>query len=177
MTFEYNSYIVLDLPSAIEQKIYDIRINNKDTIRASMPAEITIAGSSGIGVIEIGQDEEYVFNQIKNIAAKTSPFTASFGNVLRFPNTDLFVLTLINEDPFRILHEEILKSDIKFMPNKFPYKPHCTLRSKTPISDEEVELIMKTKLSDEFIIDTISIYMYDKIPLTKLYTVKLTGDK
>ncbi|WMM24019.1 hypothetical protein RBU61_13955 [Tissierella sp. MB52-C2] len=175
MDFQHESYIVLDLPSPVKEKIYDIRNYHKDTLRASLPVEITVAGSSGVGVIEPGQDKELVFNIIKNISMKTSPILASFKDVLRFPGTDLFVFTLKDEERFRLLHEEITKSGIKFKPNRFPYKPHCTLRSRTPISDKEVEEIMGTKLSDEFILDTISIYMVDKIPLNRLYTVKLSG--
>lgn len=175
MNFQYESYIVLDLPSPVKEKIYDIRNYHKDKLRASLPVEITVAGSGGVGVIEPGQDNEFVFNTIKNIAEKMSPITASFKDVLRFPGTDLFVFTLKDEEKFRRLHEEIIKSGIKFKPNKFPYKPHCTLRSRTPITDAEVEEVMTTRLSDEFILDTISIYMVDKIPLSRLYTVKLSG--
>ncbi len=175
MDFQHESYIVLDLPSPVKEKIYDIRNYHKDKLRASFPVEITLAGSGGVGVIKPGQDKEFIFNTIKNIAEKTSPIMASFKDVLRFPGTDLFVFTLKDEEKFRLLHEEIIKSGIKFNPNKFPYKPHCTLRSRTPITDNEVEEIMATRLSDEFVLDTISIYMFDKIPLNKLYTVKLLG--
>ena len=122
------------------------------------------------------KDKEFVFNTIRNIASKTRPILASFQDVLRFPGTDLFVLTLKDEERFRLLHEEIRKSGIKFKDNRFPYKPHCTLRSRTPITDYEIAEIMETKLLDEFIIDTISIYMVDKIPLDRLYTVKLLGE-
>lgn len=175
MNFQHESYIVLDLPSPIKEKIYDIRNYHKDKFRTSLPVEITLAGSGGVGVIEPGQDEEFVFNIIKSIAEKTSPIIASFKDVLRFPGTDLFVFTLKDEEKFRLLHEEIIKSGIIFKSNKFPYKPHCTLRSRTPITDNEVEEIMATRLSDEFVLDTISIYMVDKIPLSRLYTIKLSG--
>ena len=176
MDFQHDSYIVLDLPSPIKEKIYDIRNYHKDTLRASLPVEITLAGSGGVGIIKPGQDKEFVFNTVKNIAIKTSPILASFKDVLRFPGTDLFVFTLKDEERFRLLHEEMKKSGINFKPNRFPYKPHCTLRSRTPITDYEIAEIMETKLLDEFIIDTISIYMVDKIPLDRLYTVKLLGE-
>lgn len=176
MDFQHESYIVLDLPDPVKEKIYDIRNYHKDKLRASLPVEITLAGSSGVGVIEPGQDKEFVFNTIKNIAMKTAPILASFKDVVRFPGTDIFVFTLKNEERFRLLHEEIIKSGIKFKPNKFPYKPHCTLRSRTPINENEVKEIMTTRLSDEFVLDTISIYMVDKIPLSRLYTVKILGN-
>ena len=176
MDFQHESYIVLDLPDPVKEKIYDIRNYHKDKLRVSLPVEITLAGSSGVGVIEPGQDKEFVFNTIKNIAMKTAPILASFKDVLRFPGTDLFVFTLNDEEKFRLLHEEIIKSGIKFKSSKFPYKPHCTLRSRTPINENEVIEIMSTRVLDEFVLDTISIYMVDKIPLSKLYTVKMLGN-
>lgn len=65
MDFEFDSYIVLDLPSPVKEKIYDIRNHHKDTLRASFPVEITLAGSGGLGIIGPGQDKEFVFNTIR----------------------------------------------------------------------------------------------------------------
>ena len=65
MDFKHDSYIVLDIPSPVKEKIYEIRNYHKDTLRASLPVEITVAGSSGVGVIEPGQDKSFVFNTIK----------------------------------------------------------------------------------------------------------------
>lgn len=176
MGFHHESYIVLDIPEPVKEKVYDIRNYHKDKLRASLPVEITLAGSSGVGVIETGQDKEFVFNTIKNIAMNTTPILTSFKDVLRFPGTDIFAFTLKNEEKIRLLHNKIIKSGIKFKPNKFPYKPHCTLRSRTPINEDEVKEIMATRLLDEFVLDTISIYMVDKIPLSRLYTVKIFGN-
>ncbi len=177
MDFNNRSYIVLDLPSPIKEKILDIRNYHKYSLKVPLPAEITIAGSSGIGVIKSGQDKELVFSKLNEIAINTRPILASFKDVLRFPSTDLFVFTLDNEEPFNILHKKIIESGIEFESNKFPFKAHCTLRSKSPISDKEIEEIMKMKLKDKFILDTISVYSFDKISLSKIYTTKLLGEK
>ncbi len=177
MNFSYDTYIVLDVPSPIKDRILDIRKHHKDTLRASLPVEITVAGSSGVGVIEPGQDKDFVFDTLTEIATKTRPIAASFSDVFRFPGSEVFVLTLKEEERFRDLHQEIMNSGIQFKANPFPYKPHCTLRSRSPITDQEEKEIMKTKIRDKFIMDTLSVYMVDKIPINRLFTVKLTGEK
>lgn len=175
MSFEFDTYIVLDMPSPVNEIITNLRKHHNDEFRSSLPVEITVAGSSGNGVIEKGQDEEFVYNTIKQIALRTKPIKTSFKDVLRFPGTDIFVLTLRDEDAFMKLYEKINKSGIKFKHSEFPYKPHCTLRSKSPISDDEIKAIMETKIDLEFILDTISIYTMDKIPMSKIFTNKLLG--
>ena len=48
-------------------------------------------------------------------------------------------------------------------------------KNKSPVSEEDAVKLHSLIIDEEFIVDTISVYMVDKIPLTKLYTVKLTG--
>jgi len=75
------------------------------------------------------------------------------------------------------LHERLISSGIKFsvIPPKYlkPFDPHCTLRSGSPITVEDEINILNVKISDEFIVDTLSVYMLDKLPIKKLFTVKL----
>ena len=59
--FEYPTYITLDLPDSISEKIKKIR-ERYGKIIAQLPVEITLTGSSGIGVIERDQDRNLVFN-------------------------------------------------------------------------------------------------------------------
>ncbi len=126
-------------------------------------------------MIEQGQDEEFVKKTLQQIALRTKPIKTFFKDVLRFPGTDIFVLTLRDEEGFVELHEQINKSGIKFKYCQFPYKPHCTIRSKSPVSDYEVKAIMKTKIEQEFVLDTKSIYTMDKIPMSKIFSEKLLG--
>ena len=173
--FKHPTYIVMDLPDQVKRKVMMVREEHHDTFRMALPVEITLVGSSGAGVISSGQDEETVFRIIDEIAKQTKPMTLSFKGVERFPGSDFFVLKLSDETNVRALHEQFLKSGIAFDETKHAFNPHCTLRTKSPISDEEVEKIMKVTISEPFIVDTLSVYTLEKLPIIKIHTTKLIG--
>lgn len=87
-SFDADTYIVLDLPKQVSEKIKNVRecYNYPD----ALPVEITIAGSSGIGVLQDDQDQGEVFEKVDDIAAKTRPVKVSFSDVSSFPNTNIF---------------------------------------------------------------------------------------
>jgi len=175
MRFDYDTYVVLDMSMPVAQQIMSIRERYRDWFLKSLPVEITLTGSSGAGVFDPQQDPEEAFSVLDAIAAETAPIQASFGKVLRFSNTDIFVFTLEDERPFRALHERIAKSSLRFKPSPFPYKPHCTLRRLAPVSEEEATELLSLRIPGRFMLDTMSIYMLDKLPMTLLHQVKLTG--
>lgn len=175
MAFTADTYICLDIPSPFAEQVMNIRVQQQDTFRASLPVEITIVGSSGVGVFDETQNEHEAFAMLDAIASETSPIVASFGKVIRFPNSDIFVLTLADELPFRTLHQRIANSSIRFKPSPFPYTPHCTLRSRSPISKQEANELLSLQVQGTFTLDTMSVYMLDKLPMTCLHRVKLVG--
>lgn len=175
MAFDFDSYIVLDVPSPPADRIMAIREANRDVFRASLPVEITIAGSSGVGALDPAQSAREVFGILDEIATTTSPFSAQFSNVIRFPGTDIFVLTLADESPFRELHKHIIQSLIKFKPSQFPYKPHCTLRSRSPVTAEEEDELLNVAVPGIFTLDTISVYMMKRLAMDLLYRTYLSG--
>ncbi|KAA9005398.1 2'-5' RNA ligase family protein [Paenibacillus spiritus] len=176
----HNAHIILDMPSPAAEEIKRIRERLRDEFRASLPVEITLAGSSGIGVLEPGQDPGEVFSILDAIGAETAPITGAFGSVLRFPGTDIFVFTLQEEGPFRLLHQRIADSGLRFQQSPFPYTPHCTLSSCSPVSESEAEEIYRLQVPGEFILDTLSVVsMYvdeagqARVPV--LHQVRLAG--
>jgi 2'-5' RNA ligase len=175
MKFDFDTYIVLDVPNPQAEQVMAIRKHHRDIFRASLPVEITLTGSSGVGVFEIAQDPQAAFDRLNAIAANTAPIKATFGKVYRFPNSDIFVLTLDDERPFQALHDEIANSGLSFKPSPFPYKPHCTLRSRSPVSDSEAAELFAVTISGSFILDTLSVYQMRLLPLTLLHRVMLTG--
>jgi len=100
VTFETNTYVVLDVPEPFASAVMAVRKRHRDEFRSSLPIEITVAGSNGVGELEAAQPSEDVFALLAGIAAKTKPIEASFGPVDRFPGTEIFFLTLEDERPF-----------------------------------------------------------------------------
>jgi 2'-5' RNA ligase len=175
MKFDYDTFTVLDIPNPIAGRIMAIRERHHDWFLKSLPVEITLIGSSGVGVFDPTQEPEEAFAILDAIAVETPPIQASFGEVLRFPETDIFVHTLQDEEPFRSLHERIVKSGLLFTPSPFPYKPHCTIRRRSPISEDEATELLSLKISECFVLDTMSVYMLDRLPMSLLHRVKLAG--
>ncbi|MGH2350911.1 MAG: 2'-5' RNA ligase family protein [Chloroflexota bacterium] len=174
--FDHDTYVCLDLPSSVAEQVLAIRRAQRDEFRAALPAEITVAGSSGVGPIAPDQDPQEAFARLDAIAAQTPPIEASFRDVVRFPNTDIFVLALKNQRPFRALHERIATSGLRFKPTPFSDDtPHCTLRSRSPVTEEEAAELLALRIPEPFVIDTMSVYRLDKLPMTLLHRSRLTG--
>jgi 2'-5' RNA ligase len=170
--FDQNTYIVLDLPKQMASTLHKIRAELGDDFQASMPAEITVTGSSGVGPIAQDQDPNEFFKIINEIAADTPPITVSFDKVHRFPDTDIVVMKLEDETLVRALHQRFVDSGIKFQHSDFAYEPHCTLRSKSPLSDQEMEELSGLKVEGDFILQTLSVYAMPP-PGKLLHTVQL----
>lgn len=162
-------YSVLDVPEPIAGRVMALRQHFQDEFMLSLPVEITISGSSGVGPLEYDQELEEVFQQVNRIAQCNSPFPARFGEVLRFPGTDIFVFTLQDEAPFIQLHKQLVQSALHFQPSPYPFKPHCTIRRGIPVSEEEVAELMTLRMEEEFIIASLSLYLFREEKLSLLH--------
>ncbi len=143
----------------------------------STVVEIGIVGSSGMGGFDPSQDKKEAFTLLDEIAAETAPIKTSFGKVSRFPDTDVFFLALKNDEQFHALHKRIVNSDIRLTENPYPYKPHCTLFQLSSASEKTVNEILSLRVEGTFVLDTLSVYLHDTPPLTRLHHVKLTGER
>jgi 2'-5' RNA ligase len=173
--FADDTFVCLDLPEPIASEVLAVRRRHRDEFRSALPAEITVAGSSGNGPLEADQDPQRVYALVDEIAATTPPIRAEFGPVIRFPETDIFVLTLKDEAPLRDLHARIAQSGLRFRPSPFPFTPHCTLGSRSPVSDEDARALLSLTLPGAFVLDAVAVYMLAALPLTTLHRTRLTG--
>lgn len=156
--FDSDTYAVLDLPEPVAGRVMEIRRKHQDAFRSALPAEITVAGSGGVGCFMLDQDPEGVWTVLGEIAASTPPIHTALGEVIRFAGTDIFVFRLEPDDALRGLHARIASSVIRLEPNPFPFMPHCTLRSRSPVTNEEATELLAERISDRFILDQLSVY-------------------
>jgi hypothetical protein len=179
-----NTYVVLDIPSPVAERVLALRERQRDPFRFSLPAETTIIGSSGTGPFEPDEDLERVTVALDQIAAQTAPIRASFGPVRRFPNSDVFYLSFVEEGPLRSLHQRIAATGLRFQPTPFPFGPHCTVRTRASITDAEADELLSRRVTGEFTLDTLSLYDLPERPipgrfatlLCLLHRARLTGD-
>ncbi|RCW62583.1 2'-5' RNA ligase family protein [Saliterribacillus persicus] len=159
-SFKNDTYIVLDVPIKIADGVKRIRDQYHYTM--ALPVEITVAGSSGIGVLEYEQNPSNVYSTLKDITARLKPIKCRFGKVSKFPNTDIFFFTLLDETPVREFHELLAKSNIKFLETPFPYKPHCPLCNNSSLTDIETQELLSKEIIEEFTLDTVSLYSLER---------------
>lgn len=176
LPFASESFVCLDVPEPYAGKVMDVRQRHRDEFRSSLPAEITVAGSSGVGVIEEGEDPQKVRRILDEIAESTSPIRASFGPVLRFDGTDIFVLTLNDAAPVEALHNRIADSEIRFKATPHQFFPHCTLRSRGPVTEEEALDLFGLRIEGEFALSDLVVYVLDKLPMSEMYRGELVGN-
>jgi len=176
MAFEYDTFVCVDLPSPAADRVLEIRRRHRDDFRAALPAEITVAGSNGVGPVEPAEDPTAVFAALDQIGRETAPIEVTFGPVVRFPNTEIFVLTVADAAAFDALHERVAACGIRFKPIQFTFFPHCTLRSRSPVSDEDAAALLRERIEGTHRLDTLSVYMLDQLPVTLLHRTELRGD-
>ncbi|WP_456272543.1 2'-5' RNA ligase family protein [Bacillus sp. AK031] len=177
--FNHNTYIILEFPDAVAAEILSIR-SQFDEFRAALPAEITLTGSSGVGVISENQEPETVYSIVNDIAAATAPVEVQFGDVVCFPGTDIYYLSIENDGQIRSLHKHLSQSSIKFEEMPFPYTPHCTISSRDDLSDIEKAKLQSLKITRPFTVDTLTVLSLYRDEERQLHVpvhhrVKLTG--
>jgi 2'-5' RNA ligase len=157
MSFDNDTFVVLDLPEPFASSVMHVRRRHRDEVRMALPVEVTMTGSSGVGVFEPDQDRDTVFAFLDEIAASTAPITARFGPVLHWPPS-LYVFSYADEAPLRALNGRLAGSGIRFGPTPFPFTPHTTIRSRDGATDAEREELMGLQIPGEFRLETMSVY-------------------
>lgn len=160
--FDEDTYAVLDLPEPVASRVMAIRRKHNDAFRSALPAEITVAGSGGVGSFVVDEDPEHVWAVLGDIAARTEPIETAFGDVIRFPETNIFVIRPDPDAALRALHARIADSSIRFRPNPFPYTPHCTLRSRSPVTDADAADLFAERIPERFTLDQLSVYRLEE---------------
>lgn len=166
-------FIVLGIDEPMRTQVIHLRKSCEDAFRASLPAEITLTGSSGVGPLMPDQTIEDIATALDRVAADAPPLQAEFGPMMRFPGTDLFVLTLRDETPFHALHDRLLRSGLQFKPSAFPFKPHCTI-SSNPVTAEEAVRRLQWTLPTAFTLSTLALYGLQGGQVTRMHSAQLT---
>jgi 2'-5' RNA ligase len=126
--FSHDTFVVVDLPADVVQQVRTIR-RQYGSARQFLPVEITVAGSSGVGVFAPEQDAETALTTIAGIAASTGAFRIELTPPQRFPKSGVFYFGIKDAAKLVALHERLLGSGLAFTPSPFPFSPHLTIDS------------------------------------------------
>jgi 2'-5' RNA ligase superfamily len=164
------TFIVAELPEKIAAWVTSVRQELEPGI-AHMPAEITLAGSSGVGHLKVGQTLEEVERILSKLLEQRLPFEARFFRINHFPNTEIFFLEPARE-VFDELHKLIVNSALEFEANSFPFNPHCSLRGFTPLQPGDRERLEQLVFpAGPFLIQSVSVYELEDMQPKRLLQV------
>lgn len=124
--FPHDSFVVVDVPAPLAQHVRGIR-RQYGSARQFLPVEITIAGSSGVGVFAPEQDASEALRLVGEIAAGAAPFEFELAGVERFPRSGVFYYAIKDPAPLVALHRHLVGSRLRFKPSPFPFAPHLTI--------------------------------------------------
>src|SRR3954463_12644169 len=102
------TFIVAELPPNISGWVRETRLVFEPAI-SHLPAEITLAGSSGVGPVSAGQSIASVRPKLEAALVSRVPFEARFTGIGNFPGTDIFFASP-EPEPFIALHKAIVSS-------------------------------------------------------------------
>lgn len=156
--FPLDAFVVLDMPPPVERHVRDIR-RRFGSARQFLPAEITIAGSSGLGVFDPEQDAGEALHVVAGIARATPAFSMELGPVKRFPESDVFYWPIRDPAPVVALHERLRASGLKFTGSPFPFSPHLTVDEFEGATGElEQELLALPVPDGPFTVPSMAVY-------------------
>lgn len=173
--FTAPSYIVLDLPAAQGAELISIR-SRFDAYTASLPPEITVAGSSGIGTIAADQNADQIFEIVECVGQEHLPFVTSFVSIERFSGTYVFWLKPKDRNPFDALQRSLLEGGIKFLSHPFLFNPHCTISTNHLLTQTQINNLLNTPFpKQEFFLSTLSVYQLVEGRASLLRTFSFSG--
>lgn len=165
------TFVVAELPAEIAAWVRATREQFEPAI-SHLPAEITLAGSSGLGPVAPGQRVGGIRAALESTLSGRLPFKAHFDGMGNFPGTDIFFASPAPE-PFATLHRAIASSGIAFAPSPFPYRAHCSLKGLTALRPGEREALMNLSVpAAPFTIRTVSVYEMDRMQPNLLFSVE-----
>ena len=112
MQIEKPTYLIAELGGDVVPLVLEMRQRfNPDN--QYWPADITIAGSSGVGTLKLGQDLAHVVEKFSPIIERLAFTELAFSTVERFPDTGIYYLNP-ERQKFDRLHQAIIGSDVEF---------------------------------------------------------------
>ena len=158
MRFPFDTFVVVDLPPHVVQQVRGIR-KAYGSARQFLPVEITVAGSSGVGIFDATQDADEALRTLERLAGEIAPFPMELTGVTRFPGTGVFYYDIKDTAPLFAIHERIKASGLQFQPSPFPFSPHLTIDTFDEASDDLVkELLALPVPQSPFQVEGMSVY-------------------
>ena len=151
------TYVVLELPDPVATAVLAIR-RRYDPRLAGFPAEITVAGSSGLGPLMAEQALEPVLECLQRIADTCLPIRPRFAGLRRFASGPVTWLAPADPAPLLALHRRLAGSGLAFAPHRFEFTPHCSVCSTTLDPVLQQQLLAEPVPAEAFELSHLALY-------------------
>lgn len=153
---------MLEVPPPVAGRVAAIR-REWNSWRVALPVEITLAGSSGAGVLRYHESElDAIFATLDAFARRFAPIAIRFDSVALFPGTKVVYLAPNDPAPLVALHAALTQSGLRFERSPHPFTPHCTLADLEVAATELPADFQKLALPQiEIVLDTLSLVQLD----------------
>lgn len=175
MRFSLPTYIVLDMPTDIGEYVRGLR-EQFSPLLAPLPVEITLVGSSGVGVLASDTAPADALAVVERIADATAPLPVAFGPMTTFPGSGVYYFPPVNPLPWEQLHRMFATSGLRFAPIPFPFTPHLTaIKFDVPEPPELTAAALALAPPPPGEAVTLSLYTLDGYDCTLLHRTHLRG--
>jgi 2'-5' RNA ligase len=161
------------MPAALAATIRELRLRYRPE-QASLPAEITLIGSSGVGALDPDQSADDVIASIGGVAESIPPLTVRFGGMATFPGSGVYFFPPLSRAPFDDLQARLLRAGLRCGPSPFPFTPHLTVaRIHAPALASEILAVPAPE--GEFLVDQLAVYSQVDFDTRLHYRIQLRG--
>ena len=169
-------YIVADVQGEQGDRIAALQARLDPKLAALGRPHVTLAGSSGVGILPLGTPTSEVRAALEAVGSATAPLELVFGAPERFPQTNIIVLPLPVHGPVRWLHDRIATCGLPFAPARFAFTPHCTVHFFRTMTAEALRRAQRFRVRGTVRVDRIQVYATrEPQPATLLCEIALRG--
>lgn len=170
------TFVIAELGGEAGAEIRAVQERFDPKLARESPPHVTIAGSSGVGVIPPDVPRARVLAALAPVGAITPPLTLPFGPPERFPGTNIVVVPLDPHGPVRVLHDRIASCGLPFARAKFTFTPHATLSFYPTLEPAALRALLAVRVRAPAVIERLVVsYTRAPQPAVPWGEVVLTG--
>ena len=170
------TFILAELGGEAGEQIARLQARYDPKLARESPPHVTLAGSSGVGVVPPDVVRARVLAALAPVGASSPPLVLPFGPPERFPGTNIVVLPLDPHGPMRALHDRIAACGLPFARARFSFTPHATLSFYPTLSPARLRELLAVRIETPAVIDRLLIsYTRSPQPAVNWFELPLTG--
>jgi 2'-5' RNA ligase len=150
------TYVVIAMPPEVAAHVAALRAKYRPAYER-LPVEITVIGSSGVGVLDADQSSDDVVHILETVATRTAPFRVRFEPLTTFPNTNVCYFPPVPADPFKVLQASLVSGGLRAGSSPYPYSPHLTM-ARLDDATKVAEVLAAIPPPGEYLLDQLAVY-------------------